>query len=280
MRFHLPGSSSSVDRAAVPSAEQDEDSVTRSRPIRSALSKKVKISVEGDLNRGITDTVDTPPIVNKKLQKTEETGVLAKPPIGDDPETWVSRIMHPWLDPPLCCPDQWDNYSRNHGKPPVSESLLDQLDESTMATNSFESSTPILPPFPTSTFDSKIEEEEKDLEEERECAKISSCVLGIQSRHEDLEDAFVLEEVGDNRKRTRERSPPPCSYGREEGEHFGKPRSPSAWRKKAWVPFEGKRQRNNTTAELHGIIEDDIDLESFSEYGNFAGDPSVRLAEI
>ena len=262
------------------SAEYDQDAnATQARPKHSVLSKKVKITFQG--NGETEDSFYTspppppppprksPPTTNKQ---PKEADGLAKQPVGNDAESWVTRIMHPWVDSPLCCPDQFDiPRSPNTSMSMTTGSLLDQAEESTIGSGSVGSSTPILPPFPTSTDEIQTNVEEKEEEDPPRRA-----VLGIKTRRVDPDDALVVEELVDRKKRTRGRSLSPYSYGREDTRQ----RSPSAWRKKAWTRFESKRKSNGATVEtLHGIVEDDFDIESFSEFGQH-GDPSSRLAEI
>ena len=245
------------------------------------LSKKVKITIQSSGETGDSFYTSpppppppppprkSPPTTNR--QQPKEGDGLAKQPVGNDAETWVTRIMHPWVDSPLCCPDQFDIPRSPTATSMTAGSLLDQVDESTIASGSVGSSTPILPPIPTSTDEFPTNVDGKEEEEPPRRA-----VLGIKIRREDPEDALLVEEVVDRKKRTRGRSLSPCGYGREDT----RSKSPSAWRKKAWTRFDSKRKSNSATVDtLHGIIDDDFDIESLSEFGHH-GDPSSRLSEI
>jgi len=293
VRFHLPGSSSSVDLAAVASAEHDEDSRTGQNKSNSHTGrhKRVKISVESNpigisarQSSNLTSNLSQP-----STSGSRSTAVATR--IGNDPESWINRIMQ-GLDSPLCCREYWESHGNSHDKAVIAadESFYDH---STIATNSFEtfgstievsSVTPILPPIATSSSDDNNNEDEKESEREADGA-----ILGIQSlSHGD--DVFVLEESAVINKQAREQKPSPCDYGREQVASRGKdskpPESLSNWRKKAWATTSrGKRKRNNSMSDAsEGVcsLEDEFDLESNSEYGvtDLTGNRPGRLVEI
>ena len=266
------------------SAEIYHDALRNQVGGETVLSKKVRITVKGDINGETEDsfyTLPPPPPPTLPLprkpaaliKQVEETDGLVRPPIDKDTETWVSRIMHPWIDSHLCCPGQYDPSEGSNAKSvAVGSILLDQTEESTIASDSIKSSTPILSPLVTSSDDVKSGADEK---EEKEPA--GNAVLGIRTRSVDPEAPLVLEEVVvEKKKKTRGRSLSP--YRSERGNI--RRRSPSAWRKKAWTRLDSQHKHNGTAWENVGVIEDDFDIESFSEFGHYAGDPLSSYAEI
>lgn len=220
-----------------------------------------------------------PPILPDLLVDTgleeNDPGAVPKPPLGSDPQAWVTHIMNPWLDSHLCCPDQWEQpIQSSNQKVRATNSVLDQMDHCTVATNddSIQSSTPMLPPFPTSSAcdESKSEENENSIEDN---------VLGIKTKIEDSQDVWTSapkpgapsrEKMQTRLYQNPQPASPACNYGREDrdDQNAAMPNLPSefsSWRMKAWAQQHHGSLRGLSTQQYENI--DDVDIESCSGVG-------------
>lgn len=296
MRFQLPGRSAAVALDVIAEAEGTEDGSLDDEEEEiweEPLSKKIRITVHDLSEIGAEHpTIGVRPAVEKDT-------VPVKPERQTEQDAWVNRIMHPWLNGSLCCPEVWDDSTtcgRDKPPPPI---VLTQ-DQSAFGAGSFDSSvndvssmTPIMPPFPTSTYDSQYDGDKDDEDADTQdgtgladkyttlSASDTGAVLGIMDRNVAIpDDALVgLEEASQTKKRGRESPPPPPPPPRDswyEGDDHivSHPKPPSSgkskWRKKAWIP-----QEEIDTSPL----DDEFDVESYSRYDYRPRSPS-RLAEI
>ena len=246
--------------------------------------RKVKIHVEQVLNPDDdlvkTEATEGAALTNapKKLNR-EKSDSVPSPTNINDPETWVSRIMHPWLDSQFCCPgDDWDASKTRH------KSTGSLFDQSTIATNnSFESTpshlnetssvTPMLPPFPTSsklgsddsTTDNFVTADEVNCNQQQ-----TRQVLGIQNPHIDEDDGLVLEEITSQ----HQSSTPHPSLQEERYDSFSSGNGNiSAWRRKSWVEVDVKRRHEDTMKEFEkNVFDEEFDVESYtSDYNGILG---------
>ena len=307
MRFQLPGSSSSIDHAVIESAERGEGALVQGRDEigEEPLSKRVKITVRDQSYNSKPDAEYLPP----ETRTIEEKGITIPAKLAqntNDPEAWVNRIMHPWLNNTICCPEMWNDCTGTNGGQRKSGEGFSQ-DQATMATGSFDSTgsskandassvTPIMPPFPTSTYESQYDgdnddDDEEEAEEEgqndhdgelgiRSVDETGPAVLGIVDRNKVAQDegVVILEETSE-RKRVRQSPasvhsrPPPRDTWFDGDDHVAlPPQKPvkSSWRKRAWIPPE---------AIDPSPLDEEFDIESYPDYEYKPRSPR-RLVEI
>lgn len=299
VRFHLPGTSSSVDETVVVSAECDEES-KQERKIseEDARRRKVKISIEdstkSDKTKSTRDAFfDGEEVATRVRDLNEKQLASAARTAFNDPTKWVGRIMHPWADYPVCCPEYWDKGTQFKDDSTLSlydKSQRTSEDQNTMANLSFESTsssnlndvssvTPILPPFPTSSqVDEEDDLETEDTRDEKEMSHDRSRppVLGIRSPFMDDDGASIVEEV------ERHKSPELALMDYFDSGHH-KPQV-LTWRRK---PHAIDLFSNRTKPETHiekrkAALDDEFDVESYYSEAGLGpdGDYSKRLFEI
>ncbi|CAB9511387.1 expressed unknown protein [Seminavis robusta] len=296
VRFHLPGSPAAIEQGFFETGEFDEVVIVDPKLITPRKIKGIqqfRVSVEDGHTQ--PQTVPTPP--PDPMRDFGNAGIAPRPVIRNDTDTWVSRIMHPWLDSQVCCQQQWGTFSCGpQDKSGIGESFADHA---TFATNSFESTTssklhdtssvtPMLPYYPTSSKVSEGGDNKQAREDEKEREEsFPGSVLGITSRHDASdqaeEDGLVVEEAFSCRKRSRVSSPPRDNeWGKEQGYV---PSAQLTWRKRQWVNLDAKRKRTGNNRVLEDIqnnpVQDEFDLESDSsgyEHGLYGR--SRQMAEI
>jgi hypothetical protein len=272
----------------------------------------VKIRVEEVSQRHLVNPIPPP------LQDFGNVNITPRPIVKIDPETWVSRIMHPWLesDAPVWCPENW-----NCGQKHIKSDKGELPDDATIASNSGESTTSskmndvssITPFLPGHTTSSEMNGDEnhgsysnEKKEERGRGREVPTSILGIMDRkhlEDQGDDGIVVEAVRSRgRKLDRTRTPPPPPPG-DDSYVWDEDRvtfpanlassSPSLRRRQCWETLMIANDNvKNIAAEVHKnrAIEDsksssvarEFDLESLtaSDAVYFELGLSGRTAEI